>query len=100
MITQSPSDRARGPRIGAGRVAALLLAALVIGAAPFVARAFGDEPATDPMPGSDSQESVLRATPDDATSPTDRGREPVSQPAAQDVPPVQEQPAVQEELPV
>lgn len=87
---------APAPRITARRGVIFLAAALMIGAAPFVARAFNDEPAAaDTTPGSEtgsetgtetgtetgseSQVSVRRATIDDGTRPTDRGRKPVFQ---------------------
>jgi hypothetical protein len=93
MTTQSPSHRARTPRIIARRGTTFLVAALVIGAVPLVARALDNEHATDPTPRSDSQVSVRSATPDDATQPTDRGRKPVFQP------PVQEEPSESEPVP-
>jgi hypothetical protein len=93
MTTQSPSHDAHAPRIAARRGTILLVAALVIGAAPFVARAFDDEPATDSTPSSDSQVLVRGATLDDATQPTGRGRKPVFQP------PVQEEPSEFEPAP-
>jgi hypothetical protein len=86
MTTQSPSRGAHAPRIAARRGTIIVLAALVIGAAPFVARALDDEPATDPTPRSDSQVSGRGATLDDATQPTEGGRKPVFQPPVQEEP--------------
>ena len=93
MTTRSPSHRAHAPRIVARRGTTFLVAALVIGAAPLVARALDNEPATDPTPRVDIPVSVRGATLDDATQPTDRGRKPVFQP------PVQEEASESEPVP-
>jgi hypothetical protein len=93
MTTRSPSPRAHAPHIIARRGTTLLVAAVLIGAAPFVAHALGDEPATDPTPRSESPVPVLGAPLDSATPPTDRGRKLVGQP------PVQEEPSEFEPVP-
>jgi hypothetical protein len=99
MTTRSPSHRAHAPRIIARRAATFVVAALVIGAVPLVARALDDEPATDPTPRVDVPVSVRSAILDDATQPTDRGRKPVFQPSVQEESSVQKEPSESEPAP-
>jgi hypothetical protein len=80
MTTRTPFHRADAPHIAARRGTTFLVAAVLIGTAPLVAHALDAEPATDSTPRSDSPVSVLGATLNEATPPTDRGRKLVVQP--------------------
>jgi hypothetical protein len=82
MTTRSPSHHGHRRRRRIARPGTNLLVAAVlmmIGAAPLVALALGDEPATDATRRSDSPASVRGALLDKATPPIDRGRKPVFQ---------------------